>query len=129
VAKAERQLQVQKIYKLYIGGKFARGENGRVLPASGEPARADCQLLPREAVVVLSYRKGFLGEVARAPYLRLGLLRFQAWIVSQGGTHSSKTLNHSGHSHLIPNPRAWIGDAGRKSFVVHLILHRFRGAV
>jgi hypothetical protein len=38
VSKAERQLQVQKIYKLYIGGKFVRGENGRVLPASGEPA-------------------------------------------------------------------------------------------
>jgi hypothetical protein len=35
VAKAERQLQVQKTYKLYIGGKFVRGENGRVLPASG----------------------------------------------------------------------------------------------
>ena len=35
MAKAERQLQVQKTYKLYIGGKFVRGENGRVLLASG----------------------------------------------------------------------------------------------
>ncbi len=27
------RLQVQKTYKLFIGGKFVRGENGRVLPA------------------------------------------------------------------------------------------------
>src|SRR5450631_169653 len=33
VAKAETRLQVQKTYKLFIGGKFVRGENGRVLPA------------------------------------------------------------------------------------------------
>lgn len=31
--KARSRLQVQKTYKLYIGGKFVRGENGRVLPA------------------------------------------------------------------------------------------------
>lgn len=31
--KSARRLQVQKTYKLYIGGKFVRGENGRVLPA------------------------------------------------------------------------------------------------
>ncbi|MEY2480060.1 MAG: hypothetical protein QOI04_987 [Verrucomicrobiota bacterium] len=35
VAKAETRLQVQKTYKLFIGGKFVRGENGRVLPARG----------------------------------------------------------------------------------------------
>jgi acyl-CoA reductase-like NAD-dependent aldehyde dehydrogenase len=33
MAKARSRLQVQKTYKLYIGGKFVRGENGRVLPA------------------------------------------------------------------------------------------------
>jgi acyl-CoA reductase-like NAD-dependent aldehyde dehydrogenase len=33
VPKARSRLQVQKTYKLYIGGKFVRGENGRVLPA------------------------------------------------------------------------------------------------
>lgn len=32
--KARSRLQVQKTYKLYIGGKFVRGENGRVLPAT-----------------------------------------------------------------------------------------------
>src|ERR1700730_18325880 len=29
------RLAVQKTYKLFIGGKFVRGENGRVLPARG----------------------------------------------------------------------------------------------
>ncbi len=30
VPKRESRLQVQKTYKLYIGGKFVRGESGRV---------------------------------------------------------------------------------------------------
>jgi acyl-CoA reductase-like NAD-dependent aldehyde dehydrogenase len=30
------RLAVQKTYKLFIGGKFVRGENGRVLPARGQ---------------------------------------------------------------------------------------------
>src|SRR5213595_2517061 len=34
-AKSGR-LQVQKTYKLFIGGKFVRGENGRVLAARGK---------------------------------------------------------------------------------------------
>ena len=33
--KALSRLPVQKTYKLFIGGKFVRGENGRVLPARG----------------------------------------------------------------------------------------------
>jgi acyl-CoA reductase-like NAD-dependent aldehyde dehydrogenase len=33
VRKKESRLAVQKTYKLFIGGKFVRGENGRVLPA------------------------------------------------------------------------------------------------
>jgi len=33
VHKRQSRLQVQKTYKLFIGGKFVRGENGRVLPA------------------------------------------------------------------------------------------------
>jgi acyl-CoA reductase-like NAD-dependent aldehyde dehydrogenase len=35
VTKQRSRLQVQKTYKLFIGGKFVRGENGRVLPANG----------------------------------------------------------------------------------------------
>jgi acyl-CoA reductase-like NAD-dependent aldehyde dehydrogenase len=36
VRKARSRLPVQKTYKLLIGGKFVRGENGRVLPALDE---------------------------------------------------------------------------------------------
>src|SRR5437763_13359987 len=31
--RPRRRLTVQKTYKLFIGGKFARGENGRVIAA------------------------------------------------------------------------------------------------
>jgi hypothetical protein len=33
VKRGSSWLAVQKTYKLFIGGKFVRGENGRVLPA------------------------------------------------------------------------------------------------
>jgi acyl-CoA reductase-like NAD-dependent aldehyde dehydrogenase len=36
VQKRSARLSVQKTYKLLIGGKFVRGENGRVLPARGK---------------------------------------------------------------------------------------------
>jgi acyl-CoA reductase-like NAD-dependent aldehyde dehydrogenase len=36
VPRKQTRLQVQKTYKLFIGGKFLRGENGRVLPARGK---------------------------------------------------------------------------------------------
>ena len=33
--RARSRLQVQKTYKLFIGGKFVRGENGRIVAAQG----------------------------------------------------------------------------------------------
>jgi acyl-CoA reductase-like NAD-dependent aldehyde dehydrogenase len=36
VPRKQTRLQVQKTYKLFIDGKFVRGENGRVLPARGK---------------------------------------------------------------------------------------------
>src|SRR2546421_11699983 len=36
VQRKQTRLQVQKTYKLFIGGKFVRGENGRLLPARGK---------------------------------------------------------------------------------------------
>jgi acyl-CoA reductase-like NAD-dependent aldehyde dehydrogenase len=35
VSNSRSRLRIQKTYKLYIGGKFVRGENGRVLPVRG----------------------------------------------------------------------------------------------
>src|SRR6184192_4085916 len=34
--RKQMRLAVQKTYKLFIGGKFVRGENGRVLAARGK---------------------------------------------------------------------------------------------
>jgi acyl-CoA reductase-like NAD-dependent aldehyde dehydrogenase len=36
VQRKQARLQIQKTYKLFIGGKFVRGENGRVLPSHGK---------------------------------------------------------------------------------------------
>ena len=36
MSKRQSRLEVQKTYKLFIAGKFVRGENGRVLPALDE---------------------------------------------------------------------------------------------
>jgi len=36
VQRKQTRLAVQKTYKLFVGGKFVRGENGRVLPARGK---------------------------------------------------------------------------------------------
>jgi acyl-CoA reductase-like NAD-dependent aldehyde dehydrogenase len=36
VQRKQTRLAVQKTYKLFVGGKFVRGENGRVMPARGK---------------------------------------------------------------------------------------------
>ncbi|HAK06711.1 MAG TPA: aldehyde dehydrogenase, partial [Spartobacteria bacterium] len=36
MSKRQSRLEIQKTYKLFIAGKFVRGENGRVLPALDE---------------------------------------------------------------------------------------------
>jgi acyl-CoA reductase-like NAD-dependent aldehyde dehydrogenase len=36
VQRKQPRLAVQKTYKLFVGGKFVRGENGRVMPARGK---------------------------------------------------------------------------------------------
>jgi acyl-CoA reductase-like NAD-dependent aldehyde dehydrogenase len=74
VAKPEQRLQVQKTYKLYIGGKFVRGENGRVLPALGsdrKPIANYCRASRkdfREAVVAARASLG--GWSKQSAYLR-----------------------------------------------------------
>ena len=78
VAKAQNRLPVQKTYKLFIGGKFVRGENGRVLPARGtggtllanycRASRKDF----RDAVT--SARSAFAGWAKQSAYLRSQIL-------------------------------------------------------
>ncbi len=74
MARDEARLKVQKTYKLLIGGKFVRGESGRLLPALG----ADKSLLAnycrasrkdfREAVVAA--RGAVAGWSKQSAYLR-----------------------------------------------------------
>ncbi|MDQ6624995.1 MAG: aldehyde dehydrogenase family protein [Verrucomicrobiota bacterium] len=74
VATGRSRLQVQKTYKLYIGGKFVRGESGRISAASG---RGDAVLANycrasrkdfRDAVVAA--RGAFAGWSKQSAYLR-----------------------------------------------------------
>ena len=74
VAKAASRLQVQKTYKLYIGGKFVRSEGGRVAPALAEDkavianySRATRKDF-RDAVVAA--RGAFGGWAKQSAYLR-----------------------------------------------------------
>lgn len=72
--KRTSRLQVQKTYKLFIGGKFVRGENGRVLSARGGNGKILANFCRaskkdfREAVVAA--RKAFPGWSKQSAYLR-----------------------------------------------------------
>ena len=74
MAKRKERLPVQKTYKLYLGGKFARSESGRVAPALGaektvlaQYARASRKDF-RDAVVAA--RNAFAGWAKQSAYLR-----------------------------------------------------------
>lgn len=73
VARTSR-LQVQKTYKLYIGGKFVRSESGRVSPASDakEAVLAQYSRASRKDFrdAVVAARKAFPGWAKQSAYLR-----------------------------------------------------------
>lgn len=68
------RLQVQKTYKLYIGGKFVRGENGRVLPALDRQRNVlanFCRASKKDfRDAVSAARKAFSGWSKTSAYLR-----------------------------------------------------------
>ena len=68
------RLQVQKTYKLFIGGKFVRGENGRVLPArrkGGALLSNFCRASKKDfRDAVLAARTAFSNWSKQSPYLR-----------------------------------------------------------
>ena len=74
VPKNRSRLQVLKTYKLFIGGKFVRGENGRGLPAldSGENQLANFYRASRKDFrdAVLAARMAFPIWSKQSPYLR-----------------------------------------------------------
>src|SRR5207247_9562426 len=70
----QSRLAVHKTYKLFIGGKFVRGENGRVLPARGGNGAVLANFCRaskkdfRDAVVAA--RAAFPNWSKQSPYLR-----------------------------------------------------------
>jgi acyl-CoA reductase-like NAD-dependent aldehyde dehydrogenase len=76
VPKTETRIQVQKTYKLFIGGKFVRGENGRVLRAQGLQG----QIL---ANYCRSSRKDFRDAVLAARKAQPGWAKTSAYLRGQ----------------------------------------------
>jgi acyl-CoA reductase-like NAD-dependent aldehyde dehydrogenase len=74
VPKTETRIRVQKTYKLFIGGKFVRGENGRVLPARGSQGDVlanYCRASRKDfRDAVLTARKAQPGWAKSSAYLR-----------------------------------------------------------
>ena len=72
--KTETRIRVQKTYKLFIGGKFVRGENGRVLPARGSQGDVlanYCRASRKDfRDAVLTARKAQPGWAKSSAYLR-----------------------------------------------------------
>ena len=72
--KTETRIRVQKTYKLFIGGKFVRGENGRVLPARGSQGDVlanYCRASRKDfRDAVLAARKAQPGWAKSSAYLR-----------------------------------------------------------
>jgi acyl-CoA reductase-like NAD-dependent aldehyde dehydrogenase len=74
VQRKQTRLQVQKTYKLFIGGKFIRGENGRVLPARGKGGALlanFCRASKKDfRDAVLAARNAFPNWAKQSAYLR-----------------------------------------------------------
>ncbi len=72
--KKQSRLAVQKTYKLFIGGKFVRGENGRVLPArnaKGEILANYCRASRKDFRDAVKAARTALGEWSKqSAYLR-----------------------------------------------------------
>ncbi|MFN2541030.1 MAG: aldehyde dehydrogenase family protein [Chthoniobacterales bacterium] len=95
----QSRLAVQKTYKLFIGGKFVRGENGRVLPARGgngavlanfcRASRKDF----RDAVVAA--RAAFANWSKQSAYLRGQILYRAAEMLEMRRSELQKELARS----------------------------------
>src|SRR5256886_350588 len=78
VQRKQNRLQVQKTYKLFIDGKFVRGENGRVLPARGKGGTLlanFCRASKKDfRDAVLAARTAFPNWSKQSAYLRAQIL-------------------------------------------------------
>jgi acyl-CoA reductase-like NAD-dependent aldehyde dehydrogenase len=105
VPKAESRLQVLKTYKLYIGGKFVRGENGRVIAAHDKRGQVlanfsraskkdfrDAVLAARAAVATWSKQSAYLrGQILyrAAEMLEMRRSELQNELARTNGTRTS----------------------------------------
>jgi len=96
VRKSRSRLQVQKTYKLYIGGKFVRGENGRVLPAqgrNGEVLANYCRASKKDfRDAVVAARTAFPNWSKQSAYLRGQILYRAAEILEMRRTELQNEL-------------------------------------
>ena len=100
VATGRSRLQVQKTYKLYLGGKFVRGESGRISAATGpgdavlanycRASRKDF----RDAVVAA--RAAFAGWAKQSAYLRGQILYRAAEMLEMRQGELRDELSRSG---------------------------------
>src|SRR5207237_5385017 len=76
--RQRRRLAVQKTYKFFIGGKFARGESGRVIAArdaQGNLLANYCRASRKDfRDAVRAARNAFPGWTRCSPYLRSQIL-------------------------------------------------------
>src|SRR5438094_835916 len=85
--RPRRRLTVQKTYKLFIGGKFARGENGRVIAArdgQGNVLANYCRASRKDfRDAVRAARSAVAGWTKCSPYLR-GQILYRAAEMLEG---------------------------------------------
>jgi acyl-CoA reductase-like NAD-dependent aldehyde dehydrogenase len=74
MARKTARLAVQKTYKLFVGGKFVRGENGRVIlarDAAGKPLANYCRASRKDFRDAVTAARGALGAWSKnSAYLR-----------------------------------------------------------
>ncbi|MGI9089270.1 MAG: aldehyde dehydrogenase family protein [Chthoniobacterales bacterium] len=99
VAKRESRLQVQKTYKLYIGGKFVRSESGRVATAESgtNGAVANYARASRKDFrdAVTAARSAFGGWAKQSAYLRGQILYRAAEMLEMRRDQLAAELSHA----------------------------------
>ena len=106
--RKQTRLQVQKTYKLFIGGKFVRGENGRVLPTRGKGGALlanFCRASKKDfRDAVLAARTAFPNWSKQSAYLRGQILyRAAEMLESRRGELQNEIARSNGATRSTPS--------------------------
>ncbi len=116
----EARLQVQKTYKLYIGGKFVRSESGRVATAHrpDESVIANYSRASRKDFrdAVTAARKAFGGWAKQSAYLRGQILYRAAEMLEMRRAELTAELNQFARSRKN-------GDADEATLAIDRLVH------